>query len=167
MFPRFFGTSRFDIVEVPIPANATKDDYPFPDQPQLRTDQTQDIIIQAIDCYTVLDASVSNTGGTMPTAAQFIKASVTFYVEGEESLFGIPLSQLHRFSGTVVPSVFDIPTFDNVQIDWQKSFVTTPGGYGGNAAFVFQFGIHYVKYPPGTWYKMQQIRARQLAKLQY
>jgi hypothetical protein len=163
MFPRFLATERYDVVEVQVPASS-KSIIPITDQPQLRSDQTQDIIIQAIETFCVFDMPVTPTNNPLCTDVQMINAFLTLYVNGEESLYRIGLQQLHRIANAVnatpanIPYNWDLFKLDNVQIDWQKCHVDYPAGFGANTAFSFLFGIHYKKLPPGTMARIQQIQ---------
>lgn len=167
MFPQYKGIARYDKVEVTIPNNYTSNYINVPDQPQLRSDQDQDIIIQAIETFTQFDQALSDTGKTMPTVAQLVDTMLVLYIDGEESVFNVPLVQLHRAiavdgSGDQVPYVRDLQTFDNVQVSWDKCKLFNPANLGwntgGSGTFSFMLGIHYMKLPPGTMVKMKAIR---------
>jgi hypothetical protein len=167
MFPKFGGTTRYDKVEVTIPNLYTKSFIPFNDQPQLRSDQNYDIAIQAIETFTQFDQALSQSGIVMPTVAQLIATSLTLYIDGEESVFEVPLVQLHRAisvdgSGDQVPYVRDLQVFDNVQVSWEKCQLFNPAGNGwntgGSGSFSFEFGVHYKRLPAGTMARLAKIR---------
>lgn len=167
MFPQYKGIARYDKVEIIIPNNFTANFIPIPDQPQLRSDQTQDIVIQAIETFTQFDQALSDTGKTMPTVAQLIATMLTLYIDGEESVFQIPLTQLHRCvsvdgAGATVPHVRDLQTFDNVMVSWDKCQLFNPANNGWNTGaagqFSFMLGVHYLRLPPGTVKAYKQIR---------
>jgi hypothetical protein len=167
MYPKLDGTSRFDMVEVTIPNSFTGAYQKFNDQPQLRSDQDFDIVIQAIETYTIFDLALSQTGLVMPTEAQLIATSLILYVDGEESIFQMALSQLHRIvctdgANNVIPHVRDLQLFDNIQVSWEKCKLFNPANNGWNTGgagqFSFQFGIHYKRLPAGTMAKINNIR---------
>lgn len=175
MFPNYKGIMRYDQVEVTIPNNYTSTSMKFPDQPQLRSDQDYDIIIMAIESFTQFDQALSQSGLTMPTVAQLVATSLTLYIDGEESVFQVPLVQLHRCiavdgAGAIIPHVRDLQTFNNVQVSWEKCLLNNPAANGwatgGSGQFSFQFGVHYMRLPPGTMLKLQRIRDANYCNLQ-
>src|ERR1700730_563156 len=151
MFPRFHATKRYELLEIQVPALTTKAKFIIPDQPQLRSDQDADIIIQAIETYNILDLSPSPTNNPVVSAAFMLQTYLVLYIEGEESVSQWPLNSLHRVNdGT--PFVFELPKLKNLQVDWAKSYFASGMQYaaGANAAFSFLLGVHYYKLPPGT-----------------
>jgi len=172
MFPRYFGTTRFSLVEVIIPNSYTKDEIAFPDQPDLRSDQDFDIVIQAIETYTQFDRALSQSGNTMPTVAQLIATQAIWYVDGDEAEYKMPLVDMHRAisvdgSGNVVPYVRDLQVFDNIQVSWDKCKLQNPASNGwntgGSGTFSFEFGIHYLRLPAGTMSKIRKVQAANYA----
>jgi len=169
MFPKFGGTTRYDKVEVNIPNSYTKNFIAFKDQPQLRSDQDYDIVIQAIETFTQFDQALSQSGVVMPTSAQLIATALVLYINGEQSGFNFPLSQLHRVesvdgSGNIVPFTRELQILNNLQVSWEKCQLFNPAGNGWNTGasgtFSFEFGVHYLRLPPGT---MKKIDAATLA----
>lgn len=167
MFPKYGGTIRYDKVEVTIPNNYTKNYMPFDDQPQLRSDQDFDIAIQAIETFTIFDQALSQSAKTMPNVAQLIATQMVLYIDGEESVFNVPLSQLHRIqtvdgSGNIVPFQRDLQLFDNIQVSWEKCKLFNPAGNGwntgGSGQFSFEFGVHYLRLPAGTMAKINAVK---------
>jgi hypothetical protein len=165
MYPRFFATSRYELLEIPVLAgtaaalnNLTK--FNVPDQPQLRTDQDADIIIQAIETFDILGISLSPNNNPVASTAVLLQTYLTLYVQGEESIYRVPLNQIKRINseGAAVPYQRDLQAFRNIQVDWTKSYFSTPAPYtaGIFAAFSFLLVIHYMKLPPGTMSKIQQ-----------
>ena len=76
-------------------------------------------------------------------------------------LFRIPLTELinsQNFANTFFSQI--IPDeFDNLMIDWTKSYITADipfNSAGANTLFAFLFGINYKRYAPGT---MARIKA--------
>ena len=166
MFPRFDSTTRFSVVEIEIPANSTKQTFKIDDQPDLRTDQEYDILIQGIETYTEDDLPFTWTGTPMASLAQLKLTYLTLYIDGEDNIYRMPLIQLHRIANAQtaapvnVPYVYDMPRFNNVEISWDKCTLDAPPiGYGGaNTLFSFQLGIHYLRLPPGTAAKLKAIQ---------
>jgi len=166
MFPRYFGTTWYSKVEVNIPSSYTKGEIAFPDQPDLRSDQEFDIAIQAIETFTQFDQALSQSGVVMPTAGQLIATSAIWYVDGNEQEYKMPLVQMHRAiavdgNGDVVPYVRDLQLFDNIEVSWDKCKLLNPAANGWNTgvsgSFSFEFGIHYLKLPPGSLAKIKAV----------
>jgi hypothetical protein len=147
---------RFEMVELVIPAASTATRFNFPDIPQLRSDVTKDICIRAIEAYSADSIPTDFNGNPVATLAQVQLASLTLYVEGEESLFRIPLVKLLNVYGlTVAPLLWtdEINQFDNIMVDWTKSYISTPTAFGNAAQFAFVLGTTYKRYDPGTMKK--------------
>lgn len=172
MFPRYFGTTRYSKVEVNIPNSYTKQEIPFPDQPDLRSDDEFDIAIQAIETYTQFDQALSQTGVVMPTVAQLIATTAIWYVHGDEAIYKMSLVDMHRAisvdgAGNVVPYVRDLQLFDNIEVSWDKCKLLNPAANGWNTggagSFSFEFGIHYLRLPPGTLANIRKVQAANYA----
>jgi hypothetical protein len=166
MFPRFHATTRYELIEIPVLAgvagalnNLTK--FNVPDQPQLRTDQDADIIIQAIETFDILGISLSPNNNPVASTAVLLQTYLTLYIQGEESVYRVPLNQIKRINseGAAVPYQRDLQAFKNIQVDWTKSYFSTPTPYtaGIFPAFSFLLGVHYMKLPPKTMEKIAQM----------
>lgn len=165
MIGKYLSTKRYELIEIPVAAgtagalnNLTK--FNVPDQPQLRTDQDADIIIQAIETFDILGVSLSPNNNPVASVAVLLQTYLTLYIQGEESIYRIPLNQIKRINseGAAVPYQRDLQLLSNVQVDWTKSYFSTPAPYtaGIFAAFSFLLGVHYKKLPPGTMAKVDQ-----------
>lgn len=173
MYPRFHATKRFDLLEIPIPgvSSSTSTKFPIPDQPQLRTDQDADVVIQAIETWTVADVPLGPLNIPLPTLAQLGITYLTLYVNEEESLYRIPLVQLHRTfaqAGTTPatePAVFQLQAFKNIRVDWTKSYFTVPVAYGSPPGtftpFEIMLGVHYYKLPAGASFNIDAVEIQQ------
>jgi len=167
MYPQFQATKRYELLEIQIPAASTATRFNVPDQPQLRTDQDADIIIQGIESFDTNGIPFSPNNIAMATAAQLQQTYLTLYIDGEESIYRVPLLSLKRIANEVNagvnnPYVWDLFKLRNVQVDWTKSYFFTPNSYSAvapNATFSFLLGVHYYKLPPGT---MAKINAKEL-----
>jgi|SRR5580700_4668694 hypothetical protein len=161
MYPAYDATDRYEMVEQQIAANSTQTRFNFNDQPQLRTDQTQDVIIQGLETYTITDIPLSPNAVALPTAVQLKATYLVLYVNGEESIYRIPLVKLHtinNFADAFNNGEADTPRFENLLVDWTKSYLFTPAAYGGGvfATFSFLIGVVYKKLPPSTIGKIRQ-----------
>lgn len=149
--------TRYEAVELIIPAAATATRFLFPDFPQLRSDVTKDIIIQGIKTFSIVEKPLDFNGNVVASMLQLQNAELTLYVDGEESIFRMPMTELmnsQNFANTFFSQI--IPDeFDNLQIDWTKSYITADVPFtalaGGQAAqFVFLLSIAYKKLKAGT-----------------
>lgn len=147
--------TRYEAVELIIPANAGATKFNFLDIPQLRSDVTKDIIIQGIKAFSIVEKPLDFNGNAVASMAQLQNAELTLYVDGEESIFRIPMTELlnsQNFANTFFSQI--IPDeFDNLMIDWTKSYITADVPFntaGANALFAFLFGISYKKLKAGT-----------------
>jgi hypothetical protein len=159
MYPAFEATDRYEMIETQIPALASGTRFNFNDQPQLRTDQTQDVVIQGLETFTVTDVPLSPNAIALPTKAQLIATYLVLYVNGEESIYRIPLVKLHTINNLADPfnnAESDTPRFENLLVDWTKSYLFTPAAYGNATTFSFLLGVVYKKLPPGTIGKIRQ-----------
>jgi hypothetical protein len=158
MYPQFQATKRYELIELQIPLNSTATRFNIPDQPQLRTDQDADIAIQGIETFDITGVPLSPNNVPVATLAFLQQTYLTLYVEGEESLYRIPLIQIKRIANESATSPYQwtLQKLKNVQVDWTKSYVFTPAAYGAGvfASFSFLFGLHYVKLPPGVLAKI-------------
>ena len=153
---------RFEDVELIIPANNTAQKINFPDIPQLRSDVEKDVIVRAIRVYTAEAIPNSFNNNPLLTTALMGKVFLTLYVSGEESIFRIPLLDMVVQNGnngaTQLFWVDDEKQFENIQVDWTKSYISFSSALGNGAIIVAMFGITYQYLAPGT---MNAIRARQ------
>jgi hypothetical protein len=149
--------TRYEAIELIIPILAPGTRFNFLDKPQLRSDVTKDIIVQGIKAFSVVEKPLTFNGNPTASVAQMQASELTLYVDGEESIFRIPLTELmnsQNFAATFFSQQFP-DEFDNLMIDWTKSYITTPAPYANAAAFAFLFGISYKRYAPGAMAKIK------------
>lgn len=168
MFPKYDACKRYELIETQIPANSTATRFQFNDQPQLRTDQTQDVVIQALQIYDLTDVTLSPNNVAVSTAAFMKLTFLVLYIDGEESIYRIPLVDIHITSNGADPFQYELDLFDNLMMDWTKSYFFTPTPYaaGTFATFSFLLGVRYRKLPPGTMGKLKQIEYENYMRLQ-
>jgi hypothetical protein len=169
MFPRFHATKRYELIEVNIPANFTATKMTIPDQPQLRSgsDGKNDVIIQGIETFDSLGISLSPSNIAVATAANVLQTFLTLYNDGDLSISNVPLNQIKRTAaeGAAVPYTWELQRLKNLEIQWEKSFVSSAVAWGAGTppvftTFSFLFGIHYMKLPLGT---IDQINKAEIA----
>lgn len=157
---------RYELIELPIPANPTATRFNFPDIPQLRDDSTQDIVVRAIDTYDVVAMPLTPNGNLVASLAQILNTFLVLYIRGEEAVHWVPLARMltifQNGAGGTQQAVFEQTLTDNLKVDWTKSYLWAAAPYGTVSAFSFVFGFEYKKYPPGT---LDALTAAATAKL--
>ena len=149
--------TRYESIELIIPALAPGTRFNFLDKPQLRSDVTKDIIVHGIKTFSVVEKPVDFNGNPVASVAQIQASELTLYVDGEESIFRVPLTELmnsQNFANTFFSQQFP-DEFDNLMIDWTKSYITTAAPFANASAFAFLFGISYKRFAPGTMAKIK------------
>jgi hypothetical protein len=137
-----FKITNSQLVEVIVPAGTTTTTFNIPDQPQLRGKK-----ITGVEIFNATDISNGpSSTATIPTGTM-TKAYFTFYVnkkngESGQFLLNVPFSTLHRVAG-VNPYVFEIPDFDDLDIDFNKSFITVTSSTLFASAASFLFNVYY------------------------
>jgi len=152
---------RIETIGITIPAGYAQQQMLFGDIPQLRSDLTKDIIIRSIQTFSVDSVSQDFKGIAAPTLAQLAGTSLTLYIEGEQSINGVPLLKLHNmYTGAVTAGFIwtaEQNEFENLMVDWTKSFLTFQPGILPIATQVdFVFAIGYQRLKPGTMNKLRQ-----------
>jgi hypothetical protein len=147
--------TRYEAVELIIPANSGGTKFNFLDIPQLRSDVTKEVIVQGIKVFCAAEKTTDFNSNPVATMAQIQNAELTLYVDGNESIFRMPLTELmnsQNFANTFYSQI--IPNeFDSLQVDWTKSYITADipfNSAGANVLFSFLFGISYRIVKPGT-----------------
>lgn len=167
MFPKYDACKRYEMIETQIPANSTATRFNFADQPQLRTDASQDVAIQTMQVYDITDVPLSPNNVAVSTAAFMKQTYLILYVDGEESIYRIPLVDIHITSNGADPFQYEMDLFDNLIIDWTKSYFFTPAAYGAGvfATFSFLLGIRYKKLPAGTLAALKAVEYNNYMKI--
>lgn len=153
--------SRYEAIELVIPASSTATKFNFLDIPQLRSDQEKDIAIRGLEVFILEAVPLSFNGNALAPFAQLQKAFLTLYIEGEERLFRIPLVRLLSLDTAAVAiyGAYGFPLFDNLRVDWTKSYVSTPVAFGVGTVMSFLFGVSYARYAPGTLANIKKAQA--------
>lgn len=148
---------RYELVELVIPAGSTAVRIPFPDIPQLRSDVTQDIIIRGLETYTVDSMPNDYNNNPLLTLAQLEKCFLTLYIQQEESVSKMPMIKLLNVfnSGAAYFYTEELNQFENLMIDWTKSYITLPAALGNAGLVVLMLGVMYQRLPGGTIAKLQ------------
>lgn len=126
-------TYRSQLIEQIIPANSTLTKVQFNDQPYLRHRQ-----IFAIEAVNSNDMTLSPTGNTPLTAANFQEAYLTLYLNDVnapdsigEWIQQVPFSLLHRVqNASNDPFVRTAYELVGQVVYWEKCYVTFPVALG-------------------------------------
>lgn len=141
-------TTKYQLVELQVPATgAAGQRFYFQDQPQLRSQQGQMVIIESIETFSdqaVPNSPLSNNPG--PTVAQLTSAFLVLNVRGYEDVQLVPLAAINRVYADTgagfVPYVNDLFLLQDLYaVDWTKSYVQIAAAAG--TAFAFLFGVRY------------------------
>jgi hypothetical protein len=138
---------RFELVELLVPAS-TFGRVTFQTIPQLRNQPDQIIQITSIKVYPVTSYSNSQQTGTLPgmPVAEIPKGVLVLYVNGEESIKMIPLSQMIAINDFSSPFQQELFGFDQLKnVDFDKSYVQFSSATVANA-YVIPFGISYIRF---------------------
>ena len=130
---------RFESVEINVPNGSTLTRFFFPDLPQLRMAK-----IEAIQVYVAGAISATPlTGSTPVTVADAKKSFLTLYQGDLQLIYNIPLLGLNNIQeGTTTPFVFELPSMNDIDISWTKSFVSLPTALA-TTNVAYSFGVYY------------------------
>jgi hypothetical protein len=130
---------RFEAVEINVPNGSTLTRFYFPDLPQLRMAK-----IEAIQVYVAGAISATPlTGSTPVTVADAKKSFLTLYQGDLQLIYNIPLLGLNNIQeGTTTPFVFELPSMNDIDISWTKSFVSLPSALA-TTNVAYSFGVYY------------------------
>jgi hypothetical protein len=130
---------RFEAVEINVPNGSTLTRFYFPDLPQLRLAK-----IEAIQVYVAGAISATPlTGSTPVTVADAKKSFLTLYQGDLQLIYNIPILGLNNIQeGTTTPFVFELPSMNDIDISWTKSFVSLPSALA-TTNVAYSFGVYY------------------------
>jgi len=130
---------RFEAVEINVPSGSTLTRFYFPDLPQLRNAK-----IEAVQVYVAGAISATPlTGSTPVTVADAKKSFLTLYQGDLQLIYNIPILSLNNIQeGTTTPFVFELPSMNDIDISWTKSFVSLPSALA-TTNVAYSFGVYY------------------------
>jgi hypothetical protein len=129
---------RFEAVEINVPSGSTLTRFYFPDLPQLRNAK-----IEAVQVYAAGSITATPLTGSTPVALADLKKSfLTLYQGDLQLIYNIPLVALQDISDNVTPFVFQLPSMNDIDISWTKSFVSLPTALG-TTSVAYSFGVYY------------------------
>jgi hypothetical protein len=152
---------RHELVELIITAGTTGTTFDFPDIPNLRDDQTQDIIIVGIETYAVDTVPLSPAGNAVASMADLENMFLTFYIEEEESVRNVPLPRLQPIWQSATAGNLQggqqTLSLECLKVTWNKSYLSFGTPFAGEALPIsVLFGVWYKKLPPGEWVKLRK-----------
>lgn len=140
-----FTTIKSQIVENPINAGSTKNQFNFPTQNYLRLKQ-----IVSIEVLTTNDMTVAPSGNAVISDAILKQSYLTLYGDNPEApnaqgqwIENVPLASLHRIINGTDPYVFGLFNMTPRNIVWEKSFITIYGTFtspGSDTSFLLNVG---------------------------
>lgn len=133
----------FQEIEIPVPVGAGSK-VMIPDQPQLRIQKDQKIQVQGVEVFTDVVSPVSPNGATNAPATELAKASLVLYIKGEEKIYRYPLLALIGINDGTNPYRQELPSFDNLEVDWAKSYIQYSSAPAATP-YVVLLGIQYTR----------------------
>jgi hypothetical protein len=144
---------RFEQIQINVPALGTATKFIIGDIPNLRSDVEKDVIIRAIETFTVDSMPTDFNGVPVTTMANLLNASLTLYIQGEESVHAMPIVKLLNVQNEGAAYFFTehLNEFQNLMVDWTKSYISLNTPIAPPATqFDFVLGIGYQKLKAGT-----------------
>lgn len=137
------------LIEVVIPASFSAGQQAIGQQNQLTNTK-----IQAIEVYCDADMTKSPSGNAIIPAASLKLLYLTLYCKGTSggdkegtNVAQIPFASLHRLNVSSGAShIYDLQEFDDLDIDWQKSYVTIASGTTWSVLYSVIINVFY-RYP--------------------
>lgn len=142
----------YQAVQITIPGVAstgqTGTTFQFPDLPYLRPRQAY---IQAIEVYTLASVSLSPVSGTALASLGIMqKTALTLYggidgvKQGNQIVQQIPVLRLNNLqNATPDPFAVNIMKFNNLEVDWTKSFITIGSAPANTSDVAVVFGVYF------------------------
>ena len=129
---------RFEAVEISVPSGSTLTRFYFPDLPQLRNAK-----IEAVQVYVAGAISATPlTGSTPVTLADAKKSFLTLYQGDLQLIYNIPIVGLIDINEGTSPYVFQLPSMNDIDISWTKSFISLPTALA-TTNVAYSFGVYY------------------------
>lgn len=133
-----FPVIKHEFVQVIVPKDATKTQYYFPDNPNLRN-----VRHCGIEQYVVDVLPVTPDGTVVSTNADAQVAFITLVgYNGQEFIKNWPLTAFLYFIG-LPNSNFFTKQLTRQRVNWPKSYITFRGTFPVATTFAFAFSIYY------------------------
>lgn len=149
-------TTRFQMIELPVGTQAlgVGSRLKIPDQPQLRTQTNQVIVIQALRSYDAVATPNTPTGAVTASVAAVAAAFLVLNVAGTDTNLFIPLTDLviTATTDTAVQRAYNNTLYrlNNItKVDWSKSYLQLGAAVAANQSYLI--GVHYFVVPDDTY----------------
>lgn len=140
-------TSRYQLIEQQVLTNqGVGQRLYFNDQPQLRTQADQLVIVKGIETF--IDTAISNGPGGNPVATlnDLQSTFLVLNIAGTEAMQYIPLAALNRVQNAADSFVRDLFELRDVaRIDWTKSYLQFGAAVAAGRSFLI--GVYYEYVP--------------------
>lgn len=129
---------KYELVELQVLAGSTSTRFFFPDLPKLRAKN-----ITAIEAFPQQAVPYSASNIEVFTGNALQSSFVTFYTDGRQDLWRIPMISLVRMQSSSFPHVFQLNTFVPQSITWEKSYIETAAPLTPAVDSVYLLGVYY------------------------
>lgn len=140
-------TSRYQLIEQQVLTNqGVGQRLYFNDQPQLRTQADQLVIVKGIETF--INTAISNapTGRAVATFLDLQSTFLVLNIAGTETMQYIPLAALNRVNNAANSFVYELFELkDQAQIDWTKSYLQFGAAVAAGRSFLL--GVYYEYVP--------------------
>lgn len=133
----------YNFLNIQLTVNANTGKFYFPDYPQLR-----DAKIQAISFYAVVSGMSRDINNVnLLNTNDLTRAFLTLYSGNKEAVQNLPLYKLINITTNQAGNNDGLFQFDNLMVDFSKSFVSFASGYAPTTVlpYSFEFGVYYTK----------------------
>lgn len=129
--------TKSELVTINVPTGTTALKFYFPDNSVLRTSANQLVRTQGIEFYPAQSVAKGPDGTTAMGSTDIAQGYLVLYIDNDGGEYvKIPLNKLvSTFNNTSTawpgevanyPHVYSIPEFDNLMVNWPKSYVFFP-----------------------------------------
>ena len=144
--------TRVQMIEIPVPAQGlgVGARLYIPDQPQLRTQTNQIVVIQRLQSYDVITSPKTPSGAAVVDVAALGSSYLVLNVFGTETIQFIPFVDLintattdtdvqrsYNNNGAVLNNI--------TKVDWSKSYIQVGAAVAAGASYLLR--VDYVRLP--------------------
>lgn len=145
------NSKRFQYIEIQTKANyGAGGKLMIGDQPQLRTQDDQRVIVTGIETYDINVVPLSPQGLPLPSTAELSNAFLVLNIQSYETLQYIPMAALQRVQSAATATqrfwIEKLFEFDRLWgVDWTKSYIQFAAAQASGVSFAL--GVHYYYLP--------------------
>lgn len=133
----------YNFINIQLTVTSNTGKFYFPDYPQLR-----DAKIQAISYYAIVSGMTKDINNVnLLNTNDLTRAYITLYSGNKEAVQNLPLYKLINVTTSQAGNNDGLFQFDNLVVDFSKSFVSFGSGYTPTTTlpYSFEFGVYYTK----------------------